>query len=67
MEEVRDFLHRAAFREELQYFALAGGQLLRGRLRSPTEKNAEWNAFSNERRDVGLARERPLDGGEELA
>ena len=67
LEKVRDFLHRAAFREELQYFALARGQLLRGRLCGPAEENAEWNAFSNERRDIGLARERPLDGGEELA
>ena len=53
-----EFLHRATFREELQHFALARGQLLRGRfplLRR--SQDAEWHAFSYERRDVSLARE----------
>ena len=66
-EEVRDLLHRVAFREELQHFALSHSELLRGRLRSAAEEDAERHSFSNEWRDVSLARERPLDSGEELA
>ena len=38
LEEVRDFLHRAAFREELQHFALAHGKLFGVRLRGPARK-----------------------------
>ena len=67
MEEVRDFLHRAAFREELQHFALARGKLLCARLRGPVEEDTERHALGDERGDVGLARERPLDGDEQLA
>ena len=32
IEEVRDVLHRTAFREELQHFALTPGELLQARL-----------------------------------
>jgi hypothetical protein len=67
LEEVRNFLHRAAFRQQLQHFALAGGELFRGTLRGSLQEDAEWHAFSDERRDVSLARKRVLDSGEELA
>ena len=64
LEEVRDFLHRVAFREELQHFALPCGKLLRDRLGGPAEEDTQRHALGDERGDVGLARERPLYGGE---
>src|SRR5262245_23170093 len=66
-QEARDLLHRSAFGEELQHFALTYGQLLCGGPRGPTEKDTEGRALGEERRDVGLARERLLDSGEKLA
>ena len=60
LEDVRNFLHRAAFREEQQHFALAGGKLLRAGS-CPAEEDTERHAFSNERGDVGLAHERLLE------
>ena len=66
LEEVRDFLHRAAFREELQHFALARGKLFRGRLRGPAKEDTERHALGDQRRDAGLARERLLDSREQL-
>ena len=66
-EEVRNFLHRSAFREQLQHFALPHSEFFRDRFCGPAKEDAERHAFSDERGDVGLARERPLDGGEEFA
>src|SRR5271166_6622414 len=67
MEEVRDFLHRAAFREELQHFALTLGELFHARLYGLAKEDTEGHALGDQRRDVGLARERLLDGGEQLS
>ena len=61
LENVRDFLHRTAFCEELQHFALARGKFLRGELGGSAEENTERHALGNERRDGGPARERPLE------
>ena len=41
VEEVRNFLHRAAFGEQLQHFALARGKLIRGGLRGAAEEDTQ--------------------------
>jgi hypothetical protein len=67
MKEVRNFLHRAAFREELQHFALALGELLHAWLHGLAQEDTEGHALGDQRRNVSLARERLLDGGEQLS
>jgi hypothetical protein len=58
-QKVRDFLHRAAFRQELQHLALTRGELLHA-LPGLAKEDTEGHALGDERPDVGFARERLL-------